>query len=274
MKDQVELRIDIDSILESKNPKLARRLPKFLKNYLKRIVHQDAINAFLNEQKGVEGIEFVEATIKFLDLKVEYEGLDNIPASGRFIFVSNHPLGGLESVVLMSVVSQKYKNFKFVVNDILMFLKPLAVLFLPINKHGSQSRESLNLINDYYSSDYQILYFPAGLVSRKIKGKVQDLEWQKSFVSKAVEYNRDIIPIFIEGENSNFFYNLSRIRKFFRIKANVEMLYLVNEMMKQKGKTIKIIFGKPFLCKNIDKSKTYVDWADYFRSLTYSLRKK
>lgn len=251
MEEDQSLRIDVDAVLEAKNPKLARRLPRFVKSYLKRIVHQDTINKFLEESKGKQGIEFVEATIKFLDLKVEIEGFENIPDSGRYIFAANHPLGGLESLVLMSTVNKKFKDFKFVVNDILMFLKPLAVLFLPINKHGSQSRESFTLINEYYASDYQILYFPAGLVSRKIKGKVQDLAWQKSFVNKAVEFKRDIVPIFIEGRNSNFFYNLSRFRKFLGIKANIEMLYLADEMMKQRGKTIKIVFGEVFPYTNL-----------------------
>lgn len=272
MTEDKLLRIDIDAILEAKNPKLAKRLPKFIKSYLKRIVHQDAINVFLEESDGKIGLDFVEATIEFLDLKLEFEGFENVPNSGRYIFAANHPLGGLESVVLMSIVGQKFKDFKFVVNDILMFLKPLSVLFLPINKHGSQSRDSLNLINQYYASDFQILYFPAGLVSRKIKGKVQDLAWQKSFVNKAVEFKRDIIPIFIEGENSKFFYNLSRFRKFLGIKANIEMLYLVDEMMKQRGKTIKVVFGKPFLYSDIDKSKNSVEWADYLRTLSYSLQ--
>lgn len=273
MEEDQSLRIDVDAVLEAKNPKLARRLPRFVKSYLKRIVHQDTINKFLEESKGKQGIEFVEATIKFLDLKVEIEGFENIPDSGRYIFAANHPLGGLESLVLMSTVNKKFKDFKFVVNDILMFLKPLAVLFLPINKHGSQSRESFTLINEYYASDYQILYFPAGLVSRKIKGKVQDLAWQKSFVNKAVEFKRDIIPIFIEGRNSNFFYNLSRFRKLLGIKANIEMLYLADEMMKQRGKTIKIVFGEVFPYTNIDKSKNATEWAAYFRNLVYSLQK-
>jgi putative hemolysin len=273
MEEDQSLRIDVDAVLEAKNPKLARRLPRFVKSYLKRIVHQDTINKFLEESKGKQGIEFVEATIKFLDLKVEIEGFENLPDSGRYIFAANHPLGGLESLVLMSTVNKKFKDFKFVVNDILMFLKPLAVLFLPINKHGSQSRESLTLINEYYASDYQILYFPAGLVSRKIKGKVQDLAWQKSFVNKAVEFKRDIVPIFIEGRNSNFFYNLSRFRKFLGIKANIEMLYLADEMMKQRGKTIKIVFGEVFPYTNIDKSKNTTEWAAYFRNLVYSLQK-
>lgn len=266
-------KIDIDAVLEAKNPNLARRMPRFVKRYLKRIVHQEEINAFMLSNPHLQGLDFVRATMQYMNLKVETEGFENVPTEGRFIFAANHPLGGLESVVLMHIVSQKFSDFRFVVNDILMFMKPLSSLFVPVNKHGSQSREALETINKMYASDFQLLYFPAGLVSRKIKGEIKDLAWQKSFINKAVEYKRDVIPVYIAGRNSRFFYNLARLRKFFGIKANIEMLYLVDEMMKQKGNTIKLIFGKPVSYTRFDKSKNPVEWAEYLRDLTYSLKK-
>jgi putative hemolysin len=146
-------------------------------------------------------------------------------------------------------------------------------IFIPINKHGGQTRQGVEYINSVYQSDFQLLYFPAGLVSRKIKGKIVDLQWQKSFVGKAVSSQRDIIPVFIDGRNSRFFYNLAKFRKIFRIKANIEMLFLADEMMKQKGQTIKLIFGKPIPFSTFDKSKTPQEWADYLKDLTYSLKK-
>jgi putative hemolysin len=266
-------KIDVDAVLEAKNPKLAKRMPKFIKHYLKRIVHQEEINAFMVANPHLQGLDFVRATIDYMGLKVEAEGFENVPAEGRFVFAANHPLGGLESVVLMHIVSQKFDDFRFVVNDILMFMKPLSSLFVPVNKHGSQSRSALETINEMYASDFQLLYFPAGLVSRKIKGEIKDLTWQKSFINKAVEYKRDVIPVYIAGRNSQFFYNLARLRKFFGIKVNIEMLYLVDEMMKQKGNTIKLIFGKPVSYTTFDKSKNPVEWAAFLRDLTYSLKK-
>jgi putative hemolysin len=219
-------------------------------------------------------LDFVDSVIKYMDLKIVVKGFENVPKSGRFVFAANHPLGGLESIVLMKVISEKFSDFTFVVNDILMVLTPLSGLFVPINKHGSQSREGLNRINEAYSSNRQLLYFPAGLVSRKIKGKIIDLKWQKSFVSKSIEYDRDIVPVYIDGNNSRFFYNLSNLRKFFGIKVNIEMLYLVDEMIKQKGKTISLTFGEPIPTSIFDKSKNISDWADYLRDLTYSLKNK
>ncbi|HOZ30306.1 MAG TPA: 1-acyl-sn-glycerol-3-phosphate acyltransferase [Bacteroidales bacterium] len=272
MHDEKLLKIDVENVIRNKNPKLAKRIPRFVIKYLKRVIHQEEINTFLSENKGIIGLKFVDAVIEFMQLSSKIKGLENVPASGRFVFASNHPLGGLESMVLMKVVSEKFSEFKFVVNDILMELKPLADLFVPVNKHGKQSRESSNILNDVYASDKQVLFFPAGLVSRKIKGKIVDLPWQKSFVSKAVAYQRDIIPVYIEGKNSKFFYNLARIRKFLGIKANIEMLYLVDEMMKQRGRTIVITFGKPIPYSTFDKSKDYKEWADYLYQLAYSLK--
>lgn len=267
------LKVDVEGILKARNPKLAKKIPGFFIRYLKRIVHQDELNSFLIRNEGVEGLPFVDDVIRYMDLKMDIKGAENIPEHGRFVFAANHPLGGLESMVLIKLVSSKFDDFTFVVNDILMAIKPLAPLFAPVNKHGNQSREALSRINDVYASDSQILYFPAGLVSRKIKGKIVDLKWQKSFVVKSIEYKRDIIPIYIDGRNSNFFYRLAKLRKFFNIKANIEMLYLVDEMVKQKGKTISLTIGKPVSYKFFDKSKTPDEWATYLHELTYSFKK-
>jgi putative hemolysin len=274
MSDSEILKVDVEGILKAKNPALAKKLPRFLIRYLKRIVHQDEVNSFMEANRENYNLDFVDSVIKYMDLKIEVKGFENVPKSGRFVFAANHPLGGLESIVLMKVISEKFSDFTFVVNDILMVLTPLSGLFVPINKHGSQSREGLNRINEAYSSNRQLLYFPAGLVSRKIKGKIIDLKWQKSFISKSIEYNRDIVPVYIDGNNSRFFYNLSNLRKFFGIKVNIEMLYLVDEMIKQKGKTISLTFGKPVSNSLFDKSKNTSDWAEYLRDLTYSLKNK
>ncbi|MDD4148647.1 MAG: glycerol acyltransferase [Bacteroidales bacterium] len=272
MADDKSLHIDVRGIISSKNSRVARRIPRFIIRYLEKILHQDELNKFLDELPGVENMDFVRECISYMELGIEYSGFENIPKDGRFVFASNHPLGGLESAVLMDVISRKFDSFVFVVNDLLMALKPVNDLFVPVNKVGSQSRESVDKVNAAYSSDKQILFFPAGLVSRKVKGKIVDPTWQKSFVSKAVETKRDIVPVYIDGRNSNFFYRLAQFRKFFRIKMNIEMLYLVDETFKQKGRTIKIIFGEPISYTHFDKSQTYLQWAEYLKNIVYSLK--
>jgi 1-acyl-sn-glycerol-3-phosphate acyltransferase len=273
--DKMELfQIDVEAVLKEKNPKLLTRLPRFFIKWLKKIVHQEEINEFLKKNSEKFDLDFVEEAIRYFNLEIEVNGYENIPNSGRFVFAANHPLGALESIVLMKVVSGKYNKFAFVVNDILMFMKPISGMFVPVNKHGSQSKDSIIKLNEVYRSDKQILFFPAGLVSRKRKGQIKDLKWQKSFVSKAIETERDIIPVYIGGCNSNFFYNLARLRGFLKIKANIEMLFLVDEMMKQRNQKISITFGQPISYKFFDQSKTFADWAEYLRELVYTLKKQ
>ena len=271
MSEIKPVQIDIENIIAKKNPKLLKRLPRFVIKYLLRIIHQEEINKFLRKSANDFDLDFVNATIKYMQVNTEIHGIENIPDSGRFVFAANHPLGGLESLVFMREVARKFPNIKFPVNDILMALKNLNGIFVPLNKHGMQSRDAASELDMVFESDNQVLFFPAGLCSRKIKGQVCDLKWHKTFVAKAVKTNRDIIPVYIGGRNSNFFYNLANFRTFLGIKANIEMLYLVDEMYKQKGQTIKIIFGKPISYKSIDKSKNYNEWAAYFRGKTYEL---
>lgn len=274
MDDNANLQIDVKAMIAKKNPRLLKRLPRFVINYLKRIVHQDEINEYLKIHGTNKDLDFVDSAIKFLGVKKEIYGFDNVPASGRFVFVANHPLGGLESLIFMQEVSRLYPEIKFPVNDILMNLTSLDGIFVPISKFGKQSREVAKNLDNVFNSHVQILYFPAGLCSRKIKGEVRDLKWQKTFVTKAKKSGRDIIPVYIEGKNSNFFYNLSNFRRFFGIKANIEMLYLVDEMFKQRGEVIKFVFGEPFPHSKIDNSKTDSEWAEFFQKQVYKLKEK
>lgn len=266
------LQLDVEKVLFSKNPSLRNRTPKFLISYLKRIVHQDDLNDFLSEYGHLSDAEFIEAGLKYFRITYRVYGSENIPSGGRNIFVSNHPLGGLDGLVFMYELSKHYDDIKFPVNDILMSITNLSGIFLPVNKHGSQAREAARQIEEAYASDSQILYFPAGLCSRKKRGLIKDLEWHKSFISKAVQYNRDVVPAFFSGRNSNFFYNLSNIRNFFGIKANLEMLYLPDEMYKQSGREIKLVFGEKIPWQTFDRTKSPSEWAKWVKSRVYELQ--
>ncbi len=265
------LEIDVEKVLNSKNASLGRIIPSFLINYLKRIVHQDELNEFFKLHGHLKDAGLAEAWLKYARITYKVLGAENIPSAGRYVFVSNHPLGGLDGVVFIYELSKHFSKIKFPVNDILMNIKNLSGIFLPVNKHGSQGKEAALAIEEAYASDSQILYFPAGLCSRKRKGKIKDLQWHKSFISKAIQHKRDIVPSFFSGRNSNFFYNLSNLRTFLRIKANIEMLYLPDEMFRQKGENIVLVFGKPIPWTTFDHSKTPVEWAGWVKSRTYEL---
>ncbi len=268
---QEQGKIDVEKVLRSKNPTLAKTIPPFIVNYLKKIVHQEDLNRFLRESGHLKNAELINAGLRFFDITYKVKGTENIPANGRNFFVSNHPLGGLDGLVFISELSKHFPVIKFPVNDILTNIENLSGIFLPINKHGLQDRAAARSIEESYSSNDQILYFPAGLCSRKKGGVIKDLQWHKSFISKAVQHKRDVIPAFFSGRNSNFFYNLARLRKLIGIKANIEMLYLADEMFKQKGKEIVLVFGKPIPWQTFDKSKTTPEWAEWVKSKSYEL---
>ncbi len=272
MTENKPMQVDVAEMIRAKSPKLAKKMPRFVVNLLRRLLHEKDVNEILAKANGATGIDFVNIGVECLELKRQVSGMKNIPSEGRFIFVANHPLGGLESLVMMQTIDEKFSDFMFVVNDLLMALEPLRPVFIPINKVGKQSRTNAELLNELYASDKQVLYFPAGLCSRKVKGEIVDLPWQKNFIVKAVEYQRDIIPIYIGGRNSNFFYRLANWRKRLKIKFNIEMLFLVDEMFKQRGQTITLTIGKPIPYTTFDKSKTPMEWAEWVKKETYKMK--
>jgi putative hemolysin len=264
--------IDIDNILRTKAPDKYKYIPKFVISYLKKIVHQDEINPFLAESKDKIGVDFLEATMDFLDIHIKVKGEENLPKDGLYTFVSNHPLGGQDGVALGYILGKHYNGkVKYLVNDLLMNLRNLAPLFIPVNKTGSQGRNFPAMVEAGFKSDNHLIMFPAGLCSRRQNGVIKDLEWKKSFIVESVKSQRDVVPIHFEGRNSNFFYNLANISKMLGIKFNIAMVYLADEMFKNRHKTFTITIGKPISWQTFDKSKTPAQWAEYVKEIVYKL---
>lgn len=266
-------RIDIEKVIGSKNPRLLKLMPGFLVNYIKRTIHQDEMNQFMALNHEKKDFEFAKAVLDFIDVKLNVIGLENIPREGGCILASNHPLGGIDGMALIEVVGRVRKDIRFLVNDILMNLENLNGVFVPVNKVGRNTAEMVAKMDEVYASDKAVLLFPAGLVSRKQQGVIKDLQWKKSFVTRAKKYQKNIIPVYVDGQNSKFFYNLSQWRKRIGIKANIEMFYLPDEMFKQRGKTITIIFGEPVSYQAFDNSRNDGAWADWMKEKTYELAK-
>jgi len=263
--------INIREVFQKKNPKLAKRLPEFIYRYINRIMHIDEINELLANHGNERGIEFANSMVKHFNVHQTLNGLENIPSSGRFIFASNHPLGGFDSLLIMSNLDRILGPMVTLVNDVLMNIPQLHPVFVPLNKHGGHSKEVIKQIHEAYSSDKQILIFPSGFASRRLNGKIQDYEWKKHFVAKAIEYQRDVIPVHVSGRNSNFFYNLANFRTFFKLKWNLEMFYLADETFGHKNQKFTLSFGKPISYKHFDKSKTLDQWAAEVRDIVYTL---
>ena len=263
--------INVKALFQEKNPKLAQFLPGFIYRYINRIGHIDEVNEIIREYGSLEGVEFAHNVVQHFGVTEKVYGLENIPPSGRFIFVANHPLGGFDALLLISNVHKQIGNLRFLVNDVLMKITPLASIFVPINKHGGHSRQAAKEIEETYQSDNQILIFPAGLASRKTKGQISDTDWKKHFIQKSVEYKRDVIPVHISGHNSTFFYRFSNLRKALGIKWNLEMFYLADETFSHKGQEFSLTFGKPIPHQTFNQTKTQKEWADEVRRILYDL---
>ena len=263
--------VNIRKVFHDKNPRLAKAIPGAVYRYLEKIAHQEDINNLLARCGDKFGLDFVRACIIDFNVKVTTVGEENLPEEGRYIIASNHPLGGFDGLLIMDAVSRHYPEFRFLVNDILMNITNLHPVFIPVNKHGRQDPEAAAEMDRVFRSGMQLLTFPAGLVSRKSGNTIMDLEWKKNFISKAIQYQRNIIPVFVRGECSRFFYRLYKIRKFLGIKTNIEMLYLVDETWKHKNKSFTITFGKPFPYTTFDKTKSFNEWAKWVKEQCYAL---
>lgn len=266
--------VDVKKVFHQKNPRLAPLIPGFVYRFIKNIVHEDYINEFLRKHGHKQGLEFIEAIIADFNVTTEIIGEENLPLQGRFIFAGNHPLGGFDGMVLMHFLGKKYPEVKFLVNDILMNLRNLEPLFVPINKHGPHGRDAARKMDEAMRSEAQILTFPSGLVSRRIKGKIEDLPWKKNFIQKAVQYQRDVIPFHFSGRNTSHFYFLANLRKFLGIKSNLEMFLLPDETYRHRNKKLTLIFGKPIPWRTFDHTKSPQEWATWVRNIVYSLPAK
>ncbi|MCD8210432.1 MAG: glycerol acyltransferase [Prevotella sp.] len=277
MNQVTEQTINIGEILKGKMGSKAKFVPSFMIKWLERVIHQDQVNEYIWSARELSGVDWITDCMRYLGTKLDIQGEENMPKKNDgklYTFVSNHPLGGHDGIALGVVLGKHYDGrFRYLVNDLLMNLPGLAPLCIPINKTGSQSRNFPQIVKAGFQSDNHILMFPAGLCSRRISGEIHDLPWKKTFIAKSVETRRDVVPIHFGGRNSDFFYNLASFCKKVGIKFNIAMLYLVDEMYKNRGKTFTITIGKPIPWQTFDKSKTPHEWAQYVEDIVYSLPK-
>lgn len=275
MSETIERTIDIEKILADKMGSKANMVPKCLVSWLKRIVHEDEVNRFLYQSRHLAGTEWLTECVRYLDMTLEVVGEENLPDKNDgklYTFVSNHPLGGADGVALGSIIGRHYDGkFRYLVNDLLLNLPGLKPVSIGINKTGKQSRDFPRMVEAGFQSENHMLMFPAGLCSRKINGQIHDLQWKKTFISKSVEYQRDIVPIHFGGQNSNRFYRIANVCKALNLKVNIAMLFLVDEMYKNVHKTFRVAIGKPIPWQSFDKSKTAMEWAKIVEDKVYDL---
>ena len=265
------MKIDVDQVLRARLPRHYRYIPRFAVRWLERTICQDRLNIILTKMAGKDGVAAADAALEEMDITIEENGLDSLP-DGRYMFVSNHPLGGLDGLALISLLGNRYdRKIKFLVNDLLMAVEPLRDVFLPVNKYGSQSRATATQIEEALRSDNQFITFPAGLCSRmQPDGSIADLPWQKAAVVHAVNYQRDIVPVYFDAQNSKFFYRFAKWRKKLGIKFNIELIFLPKEMIKQSGTTLRAIIGEPIPWTSLD-SRAPKKQAACLKDIVYSM---
>lgn len=264
--------IDLERMFQSKNPGLYRWIPGFVFGWLRRIIHEEDLNSFMRRHRNDDAFQFCQGVLNEIGVSFESIHAERIPPTGAYIMVCNHPMGAMEAMSLVTELQKVRKDIKFIVNDLLLNLDNLKELFTGVNKHGKTALQSLKVVEELFASDQLIILFPAGLVSRRNQGVIQDLEWKKTFVTKARKYNKPVIPVYIEGRNSPWFYRIAQFRKVFGIKANIEMFLLVDEMYRQGGRHLHIVFGNSIEPATFTRDKSDEQWAAHVRGLTYALK--
>ncbi len=261
--------IDIEAVVRSRMGKKARYVPNFVFAWLRRLIHEDFINAYLQQQRT--GIDFCRGALDYLGVTIDVRGLENIPKGRPLTFVSNHPLGGIDGITLGAVIGENTdETVRFLVNDLLMNLEGLAPLCVPINKIGGQSRALPQLVDEAFAGENHVIMFPAGLCSRLIDGKVQDVEWAKAFVTKSYQHKRDVVPVHFIGQNSRRFYRVAKLCKTLHL-PNFAMILLPDELYRSRGKSFEVRFGKPIPWQTFDRSKTPMKWAKIVRDGIYEI---
>ena len=266
--------IDIQKEIEKKFPKI-REKENFLKKSLfkiaKKIVHEDSINQFLSQNSHLKGIEFVDAVLDYFDFDytVSSSDLQNIPTSGKVVIIANHPLGGLDALCLLRLISQVRQDVKIVANDFLAGFEALNSLLIPIDNYKlRQSKNDIKKIYEALNNEEAVIIFPAGEVSRASTKGIKDPSWNKGFLNFAQNTNAPILPIFLDAKNSKTFYTISLLNKTF------STLLLSHEMFKKKSKRINIKIGQiipneNIVPKGIDKKFL----VNLYRKHLYSLKK-
>ena len=260
--------IDVDAIVASRFPE--KKFPSWVLGLVKGFIHQDFLNGYFSQ--GKIGTDFAPGVLEYMHVKVDVRGEENIPAEGRFTFVCNHPLGGVDAMALIAFVGNRYGDRMAIpANDFLMSLKQLDEYLLPVSKMGGQSRELGRLMDEAFASDRQVVIFPAGLCSRKIDGKIQDMPWKKTFVTKSRESGRTVIPVHFSGRCSWRFYFADWLRKVFRVRLNFPMFFLPDELYRHRGKTFTMTIGEPIPPETFTPDRKDVEWAARVREKVYSL---
>jgi len=270
MEDQ---HVNVERMLKDR---LGNRVPGWAVRLARHILHEDWLNQCID--RGFTGIDFAEDTSRnYMNVKIQVEGLENIDKNGRYTIVANHSQGGNDSLALLYVFGRYFGNVHIMANELLMELKPLRSCFVAVDKMRvtqDANYRSLSLQTDaIFSGDAPMILYPAGRVSRKHKGVIKDVPWRKTFISKSVQFQRDIIPVHFYGRNSWRFYFLDWLGSITGINKKVPLgtLLLVDELTRAQNKTFRMVVGRPIPWQTFDHTRKPAEWAAWVQEQVYAL---
>lgn len=263
--------IDVKKVFEGKSSKWSKLMPNFAIEYLRKIVHEDDINGFLENYSELKGPDFLNAYEKNYNVGFNTVAEELVPKDQQFIFAANHPLGGHDGVLLIKAVTEKFGPGRAIINDLLLHIKPLREYFIGVNKTGLHSKETVKEMDEVFEHGKHLITFPSGMVSRKKNGIIRDLDWKKTVIIRAKRHKVAVVPVHVTGQNSNFFYRFARLREMSGIKFPIEMLFLADELYKNNGSTLTFTFGKPIDYTVFDKQNKPEQWAAKLREHVYKL---
>jgi putative hemolysin len=269
--EEIEKNIDISQAIKNGNSAFLRSMPAFIIRLMEKFICQDEMNAVIHRHRHLQGIPFIKDVLDEWNVKVEVKGRENVPKEGRFVFVANHPVGAIDALSFLTSISDISGPVISPSNELLNYIPNLRPLLLGVNVFGTNTKETVIRLNRLFESDSQVMIFPAGEVSRRTGGVISDIVWQKSFIAKAVEFKRDVIPVFISGRNSGTFYFTSNLRKKIGISMYLETLLLPREMLSQRKKPVTLYFGKPIPWQTFSRERSHSDWAQYVKSVVYTI---
>jgi len=269
--EEVPKVIDIGKAIRNSKSGFLKSLPDFVISSIEKFIHQDDMNATIYHHHQKSGVPFINDILNEWNVKIDIKGCSNIPSSGRFIFVANHSVGAMDSLTFLSTIYRFFPDVVSPSNELFNYIPNLHPVIIGINVFGKNTRETTEKLNLLFESDTQVMIFPSGEVSRRKKGMISDPLWQKTFITKAIQYKRDIIPVHISGRNSNLFYAVANLRKFLGIKMYVETILLPREMMRQRNSTVTLKIGKVIPYLTFNNQMTHHEWAQYVKKTVYDI---
>ena len=243
--------INIERAVTEKFPSFASK-PKLIRkptiSLLKRLIHETEINDFLTKNDDARGIEFIDRVFDYFNFSYTVSERDrrNIPALGRVVIFANHPIGSLDGLAILKLVSEVRPDVKIVANDMLNNFAALKDLFIPLdNMTGGSPRKSYKQVMSALEHEEAVIVFPAGEVSRAHPTGVKDTRWRPGFLNFARRAQAPLLPIHINAKNSLLFYGASLVYK------PLGTALLAREMFKQHSRIIKFRIGEPIPAQHL-----------------------